>query len=158
MYLKISNVTGKVVEKGFKSGDINISGYTPNKFFIVSMADESVDLKSLSKKLGRFVVKVNDVEKLLNLLNQNSKVPWKVGRIVLEKVKYDKDKHISMEKDNPHLPFGYYFAQKHEVFADEKEWRIVIIGSAIEEIDDKYKEYFTLEIGSIEDITTNIDL
>ena len=155
MYLKISNDTGRVVERGLKTGDIFISGDSPNKFFIVSLVDEKADLKTLSKKFGEYVIRFNDIEKFLELLNRNCTFPWKVGRIILEQVKYDKDNYITMEENNPHLPFGYHFAQKPEIFAEECEWRIVITGSAIEEVNE---EYVTIEIGSLEETVSIIAL
>lgn len=155
IYLKISNKTGKVVEKGFKTGDIDISGYSPNIFFIACLSDKNVDLKLLSGKFGRYVVKINDPQKLVESINKKCKFLWNVGRILLEGVIYDKDKYILMEKNNPHLPVKYYYAQKSEVFANEHEWRIVLTGSAIEEIN---QDYVTIEIGSIENIASSIDL
>ncbi len=124
MYINLGTGT-----KGFKSGDMHISGSSLNSFFIVSMLDKDADLKHLSEKFGKYAVKIKDVEKLIDLLNQNCKVPWKVGKIILEQVKYNKDKYITMEKDNPHLPVGYYHSQKSENFAEECEWRIVLTGS-----------------------------
>lgn len=155
MYLKISNDTGRVIERGLKTGDIFITGDSPNKFFIVSLVDERADLKTLSKKFGKYVIRVNDVENFLELLNKNCNFSWKVGRIILEQVKYDKDNYVTMEEHNPHLPFGYHFAQKSEIFAEECEWRIVITGSAIEAVDDKY---VTIEVGSLEEIVSIIAL
>lgn len=151
MYLKISNKTGKVLERGYKAGTIFITGDSPNRYFIVALAGKSVDLKAISKKFGRYVVKVNDVGKFLELLNNNCKFSWKVGKIILEQVKYDKDNYITMEENNPHLPVGYHFAQKPVDYAEECEWRIVLTGSAIEEVSE---EHPTIEIGLIEDITS----
>lgn len=157
MFLNISNETGKIAGGGYKKGEVNISGNSFNSFFIVSLSEENADLEILSKKFGKYAVKINNIQKLLDLLNQNCKVSWKVGKILLAQVRYNKDGYIVMGQDD-HLPFEYYFAQKHETFAEEREWRIVLTGSAIEEIEDKNKEYLTLEIGSIGDITTIIDL
>ncbi len=155
IYLKISNQTGKVVEHGIKLGDINISGYSPNNFFIVSATDEKVNVEKISEKFGKYVVKINNPQKLLDLLNKNRKFPWSVGKIVLERVKYDKDNYLEIEESNPHLPFGYYYAQKPQMFSDEMEWRFVLIGSGIDELEDKF---VVIEIGSIENIITRIDL
>lgn len=155
-YLKISNETGKVIEGGYKPGDIFITGDSPNKYFIVAFSDERANLKMLSEKFeSKYVVKIKNPRKLLDLLNRNCNFSWKVGRVILEQVKYDKDNYITMEGDNPHLPFGYHFAQKPESFVDECEWRIVITGIAIEEVNEKYP---TVETGSIEDISSVVDL
>lgn len=154
MYLNISNETGKVIERGLKEGVIHITGDSPNKYFIVAMADERVDLNELSK-FGKYGVKINNLEKFLDLLNKKSDFPWKVGKILLEQVRYDKDDFITMEGDSPHLPYWYYFAQKPASFAKECEWRVVLTGSAIEEINE---EHPVIEIGTIEDIVSVVDL
>lgn len=155
MYLKISNETGKVVERGYKPGDISITGDSPNKYFIFALSDERADLKALSEKFGKYVVKIKDIQKLLDLLNKNCKFSWRVGRIILEQVKYDKDNYIAMDGNSPHLPVGYHFAQKPERYSHECEWRLVVTGSAIEEINEEYPR---VEVGSIEDIASVIDI
>ncbi len=154
MFLKINNVTGKVVDKGYKSGDINISGYSPNSFYIVSMSDDKADLEFLSKKFGKYAVKINDIEKLVNLVNQKCNIPWNVGKIKLAQVKYDKDKYITMEKNSPHLPVEYYFTQKSETYAHEFEWRIVLTGSAIDQSDEKF---VVIKVGSLHEIVSRVD-
>lgn len=155
MYLKISNDTGKVVERGYKTGDIFITGDSPNKYFIFALSDERIDLKTLSEKFGKYVVKITDIEKLRDLLNKNCNFSWRVGRIILEQVKYNKDNYITMEGDSPHLPIGYHFAQKPETFAEECEWRIVITGSAIDKVD---QDYAIVEVGALEDFVSVVDL
>lgn len=153
IYLNINKDTGKIVGEGVRPGDMFISGTSLDHNFIVSLSDENVDLELMANKLGRFVVRINDVYKMLDLLNEKCNLSWKVGRIVLIKVKYDKDNHIEMDQDQ-HLSYEYFVAQKSEIFADEHEQRIVLIGSALEEVSDKY---VTIEIGTIRDITTQLD-
>lgn len=154
-YLTVDKNTGKVIHKGVTQGDMSISGTSLDHNFILCLSDENVDLKLIADKLGRFVVVINDVDKMLDLLNKKCRIPWKVGRIVLMQVKYDKDKYIEMDKESQHLPFEYFVAQKPETFADEHEQRIVLTGSAIEDVSD---EYITIEIGDIKDIATKLDL
>lgn len=151
-FINISRETGKATGSGFKSGEVDISGYSPNSFFIVSMSDSRVDLEFLSKKFGKYAVKINDIEKLLDLLNRNCKIPWKVGKIILEQVKYDKDGYLTME--DSHLPFRYYFAQKPESFSAEYEWRVALTGSGIDEKDEKF---VFIEVGALDGIAEALD-
>lgn len=151
--LNIGKETGKATGGEYKKGEVNISGYSPNSFFIVAMSDEKANLEFLSKKFGKYAVKINDVEKLLDLLNQNCKVSWKAGKILLAQVRYDKDGYITIGKDN-HLPFEYYFAQKAESFAQEYEWRIVLTGSGIDKTDEKV---VFIEIGSLDEVASKVD-
>ncbi len=153
-YLTIDKKTGKQVGKGITSGDMHISGTSLDHNFIVCFSGDDVDLKSQAKKMGKYVVKINNIDKLLDLLNQKCKLPWRVGRITLMQVKYDKDEYLEMD-ENSHLPFEYFVSQKPRSFASESEWRLVMVGSAVEEVSD---DYVTVVIGSIQDIANSVNL
>lgn len=107
IFISINNVSGEVIEKGFKKGDVSVTGESPNTFFIVSLSGDKVDIKSLSEKFGKYVVKINNIQKLLDSINENCKISWSIGKIRLGQVEYNKGEHIRMEK-NGTLPFRYF--------------------------------------------------
>lgn len=152
--LTIDKNIGKVIGNEFKPGDMSISGESLDKHFICSFSDKNVDLKKAYEEFGKYGVKITDVQKLLDLLNKNCKFDWKVGRIILKKVKYDKGDYVPMDENNT-LPYGYLFAQKSVGYSDQCEWRVVLIGDAIKVID---KKPITIDIGSIKNIASSMDL
>ena len=153
--LKISPETGSLIESEYQFGDVNISGSSMNKFFVVCMSDKGANLQLLSEKFGKYIVRVNDIEKLLHLLNiARRKISWSVGKIMFTQVKYDRGNYLQMNEGDPHLPFEYYYAQKSENFASEVEWRLVLIGGL--EAAGRREKF--IEVGSLEKIVTKIDL
>lgn len=107
--LTIDKHTNSVKHTEFKPGTMNVSGVSLNTYFICSFSDENIDLANVSRRFGGYAIKIENIEDFLERLNKSCFFDWKVGKIHLAKVRYDKGLDIVMTENNT-LPYDSLFA------------------------------------------------
>ncbi len=151
--LTIDKDTKTVTHNEFNIGDMNVSGISLNTHFICSFSDENIDLVKASQKFGNYGIKIENIEAFLDRLNKNCSFDWKIGKIHLAEVRYDKGLNILMNENNT-LPYESVFAQKSKEFSDEHEWRVVLTGGLIRDMSIESK---VISINPLNDIASSLD-
>lgn len=119
--------TGLVVGRGESDKNIHYSGASLNPRFILSTCHPGVGKETLTKKFGRFVVRINDPLLLLQRIKLEwQKHPWALhDSAFLAPVTYNKDGIVEAD---PYLiaPPHYSYSQKPQSFEGEREFRYVL--------------------------------
>lgn len=116
--------TGLAISHRESDQNIHYTGSSLNPRFILSTCHPNADKEALAKKLGQFVVRINDPLLLLQRIKAHwQKHPWALAdSALLAPVTYNKDGIVEAD---PYLiaPPHYSYSQNPQSFEKEMEFR-----------------------------------
>jgi hypothetical protein len=130
-----------------------LSGAHINPIYVLSTAGPDVNLTHLRKRYGKYVARINDPNRLKDVINKSKPVRTALqlsGECLLEQVSYNK-KELAEEDVQADLRLSsmLIYTQKPRIYQDDREYRYVVIA----DIPKKHSkdEHLFFELGSLVD-------